>query len=155
MRYCLTRVCVQQVQLFGSAEEVPDGTEMFFAGGWPEPGVKPVLKFVHHQRRDGVQREGVFFFQPFKKEARCVAVIAVGGFFFGLRHEGKPFFNPFPYRWESDCFVAQFCENAPDVGGLELLIGGALVGGGDLLRGFPEFLGRLSGPGRRFNGYLR
>lgn len=33
VRHCFTRVCVQQVQLFGSAEEVPDGTEMFFAGG--------------------------------------------------------------------------------------------------------------------------
>lgn len=61
-----------------------DGTKMFFAGGWPETVVQPVLKFIHHERGDGIQRKSVFFFYPFKKETRCVAVVPIGGFFFVL-----------------------------------------------------------------------
>lgn len=118
MRYRFAGVGVQQIQFFCTAEEVPNGTEMFFAGGWPESGIKPVLEFIHHQGRDGVQRKRVFFFQPFKKEARCIAVVPVGGLFFGFGHEGKSFFNPFPHGGKPERFIAQVSEHAPDMGSL-------------------------------------
>lgn len=95
-----------------------DGTKMFFAGGGPETIVQPVLKFVHHERRYGIQRESIFFFQPFKKKARCVAVVAVGGFFFGFGHEGESFLNPFPHGGKPERFVTQVSEHAPDMGSL-------------------------------------
>ena len=114
-----------------------DGTKMFFAGGWPETVIQPVLKFVHHDGSNRIQRKNVFFFYPFKKEARCVAVVPIGGFFFGFGHEGEPLFNPFPHGWKPERFITQVSEYAPDMGSLEFLVGGTFVGVGDFLSSFP------------------
>ena len=154
MRHRFAGVGVQQVQFFCGAEKMADGTKMFFAGGWPETVVQPVLKFIHHERGDGIQRKSVFFFYPFKKETRCVAVVPIGGFFFCFGHEREPLFNPFPHGRKPERFIAQVSEYAPDMGSLEFLVSGTFVGVGDFLSSFPEFFGRLFRSGRRFNGNL-